>query len=151
MRKIVFLISIVAAIVVASVMVWSKQNKKEVVAITPEQVKWFTPPYYTDGRQRAHLLGDSTQDGVWIDRVKIPSGARVLAHTHPNDELVTVIEGTWYLGEGEKFDPAKLKGYPPGSFILIPAGIPHFVAAKDGSVIVQLNGAGKFGTDYLEK
>ena len=43
MRKVVFLISIVAAIVVASVMVWSKQNKKEVVAITPEQVKWFVP------------------------------------------------------------------------------------------------------------
>ena len=151
MRKVVFLVLIVAATAVTSVMVWSKQNKKEIVAITPEQVKWFTPPFYSDGRQRAHLLGDSTQGGVWIDRVKIPSGARVLAHTHPNDELVTVIEGTWYLGEGERFDPAKLKGYPPGSFILIPAGVPHFVAAQDGSVIVQLNGAGKFGTDYLEK
>ena len=151
MRKVVFVVSIIAAIAVASVMVWSKQNKKEIVAITPEQVKWFTPPYYTDGRKRAHLLGDSTQGGVWIDRVKIPSGGRVLAHTHPNDELVTVIEGTWYLGEGERFDPAKLKGYPPGSFIVIPAGVPHFVAAQDGSVIVQLNGNGKFGTDYLEK
>jgi hypothetical protein len=37
--------------------------------------------------------------------------------------LVTVIEGTWYLGEGAKFDSAKLKGYPVGSFIVIPAGI----------------------------
>ena len=62
-----------------------------------------------------------------------------------------MIEGTWYLGEGEKFDSAKLKGYPAGSFIVIPAGVPHFVAAKEVSVIVQLSGSEVFRTDYLEK
>ena len=77
--------------------------------------------------------------------------ARVLAHTHPQDELVTVIEGTWYLGTGERFDSAKLKGYPAGSFIVIPAGVQHFVAAKEGSVIVQLSGSEVFRTDYLER
>ena len=125
--------------------------QKAIVTVTPQGVRWFTPPYYTDGRQRAQLLGDSSKDGPWIDRVKIPAGARVLAHTHPFDEIVTVIEGTWYLGEGEKFNTAKLKPYPAGSFIVIPAGVPHFVAAKEGSVIVQLNGTGKFGSNYLEK
>ena len=127
------------------------QNKKDVVGITPDQVRWFTPPYYKDGRERAQLLGDSSQDGAWVDRVKIPAGGRVLAHTHPHEELVTVIEGTWYLGEGERFDPAKLKGYPEGSFVIINAGVPHFLAAKEGGVIVQVSGTGKFGTDYLEK
>ena len=136
---------------VESAMIWAGQETREVVALTPEQVHWFTPPYYKDGRQRAQMYGDSSQGGVWIDRVKIPAGGRVLAHTHPHDELVTVIEGTWYLGEGERFDPAKLKGYPAGSFIVIPAGAPHFVAAKDGGVIVQVSGTGRFGTDYLEK
>ena len=53
----------------------------------------------------------------------MPAGASVPAHTHPHDELVTVIEGTWYLGKGERYDPAKLRGYPPGSFIVIPAGV----------------------------
>jgi len=136
---------------VASAMAWSKQDKNEIVGLRPGEIKWFTPPYYNDGRQRAQLLGDSTKGGVWIDRVKIPSGGRLRAHTHPHDELVTVMEGTWYVGEGEKFDAAKLKGYPAGSFIVIPAGLPHFVAAKDASVIVQVSGTGKFGTDYLEK
>jgi hypothetical protein len=142
-------LSVVAAVTTA--MTWSGQEKKEVVGLTPEQVRWFTPPYYTDGRQRAQLFGDSSRNGAWIDRVKIPSGGRVLAHTHPHDELVTVIQGTWYLGEGERFDPAKLRGFPVGSFIVIPAGVPHFLAAKDGAVIVQLSGSGKFSTDYLEK
>lgn len=84
-------------------------------------------------------------------RVKIPAGARALAHTHPQDELVTVIEGTWYLGKGTKFDSAKLTGYPAGSFIIIPAGIPHFVAAKEGNVVVQLSGMGRFQTSPLEQ
>jgi quercetin dioxygenase-like cupin family protein len=147
---------IVAAIVIALAAVtlartWAGQNKKEIVGLTREQVRWFTPPYYKDGRQRAQLFGDSSQDGAWVDRVRIPAGGRVLAHTHPHDELVTVIEGTWYLGEGERFDQAKLKGYPAGSFVVVPGSVPHFVAAKEGGVIVQLNGTGKFGTDYLEK
>src|SRR5262245_48107227 len=138
-----------SAVVLARTLVG--QNRKEVVSLTPEQVRWFTPPYYKDGRQRAQLLGDSSQGGAWVDRVKIPGGKRVLAHTHPHDEVVTVVEGTWFLGEGERFDAAKLRGYPAGSFIVIPAGLAHFVAAEQGPVIVQVSGNGKFGTVYLEK
>ncbi|MGH9968903.1 MAG: cupin domain-containing protein [Pyrinomonadaceae bacterium] len=156
MKKV--LTAIVAEVVIAlgaitfAMALTADKTQKEIVGLRPEEVRWFTPPYYTDGRQRAQMLGDSSKGGAWVDRVKIPAGARVLAHTHPHDEVVTVIEGAWYLGEGEKFDAAKLKRYPAGSFIVIPAGAPHFVAAKEGTVIVQLSVTGKkFGTDYLEK
>jgi quercetin dioxygenase-like cupin family protein len=150
------ILSVVAtAITVAVAVVLStglaEWSKKEIVGLTPDEVRWFTPPYYHDGRQRAQLFGDSSQDGVWIDRVKIPSGSHVRAHTHPQDELVTVIEGIWYLGEGTAFDSEKLRGYPAGSFVVIPAGIPHFVATKGGTVVVQLSGTRKFQTDYVEK
>jgi anti-sigma factor ChrR (cupin superfamily) len=147
MKKLMFAGFVSAAIALTL----ADTNKKEIVAFTPLQVRWFTPPYYTDGRARAQLLGDSSQGGAWVDRARIPAGKRVLAHTHPQDELVTVIEGTWYLGEGTKFDAANLKRYPAGSFIVIPAGVAHFVVAKEGPVIVQLNGNGKFQTDYVEK
>ena len=121
------------------------------VAFTPEQVQWFTPSYYTDGRQRAQLIGDSSKPGPFVDRVKIPGGGRVRAHTHPDTEVDTVIAGTWYVGMGDKFDAAKLKPYPAGSFIVIPAGVPHFVAAPEGVVIVQISGDGPFRTEFLEK
>ena len=127
------------------------ESKKQVTALAPQDIQWFTPAYYTDGRQRAHLRGDSSKGGDWIDRVRIPGGSRVLAHTHPDDEIVTVIEGTWYLGIGERFDEAKLKAYPAGSFILSPAGVPHFLATSEGPVIVQASGQGIFRTNYLEK
>jgi len=126
-------------------------QSQTVVAITPDQVRWFTPAYYTDGRQRAQLFGDSGGDGPWIDRVKIPGNSRVRAHTHSRDEVVTVISGTWYMGIGARSDSTKLRAYPAGSFIVIPAGVPHFLATKDGPVIVQASGTGKFTTDYVEK
>ena len=144
--------TMLAVLVFAAItLTFADTNKKGIIALTPQQVRWFTPSYYTDGRERAQLLGDSSQGGAWVDRARIPAGKRVLAHTHPQDELVTVIEGTWYLGEGTKFDSTKLNGYPAGSFIVIPAGVPHFVAAKEGSVIVQVSGSEVFRTDYLEK
>lgn len=147
MKKLMLAVSLFAAIILTL----ADTKETGIIGLTPAQVRWFTPPYYTDGRERAQLLGDSSQGGMWIDRVKMPAGARVLAHTHPQNEIVTVIEGTWYLGGGAKFSYENLKAYPAGSFIVIPAGKPHFVAAKDGTVIVQLNGNGKFETDYLEK
>jgi len=150
------ILSAVAAVVtIVAAVAWqtslAEGNKKGIVAITANEVRWFTPPYYNDGRQRAHLFDDSSQGGTWIDRVKIPSGARVLAHTHPRDELATVIEGNWCVGEGAKFDAGKLKCYPAGTFVFIPAGVPHFVATKEGPVVVQLTGIGRWQTDYLEK
>jgi len=90
-----------AAVTIVAAVAWAtsvgERSKKEIVALTADEVRWFTPPYYNDGRQRAQLFGDSNQGGTWIDRVKIPGGSRVLAHTHPQDELVTVIEvlGIW--------------------------------------------------------
>ena len=141
-------VTMIAAVACAAM--WARQSTKKSVGVSPAEGRRFTPSYYNDGRQRAQLFGNSGENGPWIDRVKIPAGARVLAHTHPQDELVTVIEGNWYLGEGAKFDSAKLKAYPAGSFIIIPAGVAHFVAAREGTVVVQLSGTAKFRTDYLE-
>ena len=150
MKKVVLAVVIVALIVGTFAVIFAQQ-KSEVVGLTPEQVRWFTPTYYKDGRQRAQMYGDSSKDGVWVDRVKIPADAHVLAHTHPHDELVTVIEGTWYVGEGEKYDASKLKAYPVGSFVVIPAGLAHFVATRKDAVVVQVSGLGKFATEYVEK
>jgi hypothetical protein len=127
------------------------EPKPQVTALAPKDIRWSTPAYYTDGRQRAYLLGDSSKGGDWIDRVRIPGGSRVLPHTHPHDEIVTVVEGIWYLGVGEKFDETKLQPYPAGSFIHIPADVAHFLATKEGPVIVQVSGHGLFRTNYVGK
>ena len=151
MRKTLLLETLIVLVAITSAQIRGQNGQKHIVGVMPAQVRWFTPPYYNDGRQRAQLYGDSNQGGPWIDRVKIPAGDHVSAHTHPQDELVTVIDGTWYVGAGDSYDPAKLEGYPPGSFVLIPAGLPHFVAAKETAVVVQLSGTEKFRTVYVGK
>ena len=78
-------VTIVTAVACATSL--AERGKNEIVGLTADEVRWFTPPYYNDGRQRAHLYGDLSQGGTWIDRVKIPGRARVFAHTHPQDEL----------------------------------------------------------------
>ena len=151
MRKV--MVTIVAVLIIAAGLwatPWDEPSSGKIVAFTPPQVRWFTPSYYTDGRQRAQLFGDSSQGGTWVDRSKIPAGMRIAAHRHPTDELVTVIEGTWYVGEGSRFDRTKEKAYPAGSFVIIPAGVPHFVETRESQVIVQLSGTGKFKNEYVE-
>src|SRR3954454_14023960 len=113
MKRLVFAVFFFAAITLTL----ADTNEKEIVAFTPLQVRWFTPPYYTDGRERAHLLGDSSQGGAWVDRVKIPAGKRALAHTHPQDEALTVSDGARYLGQRTKFSLTNREGYPPGTII----------------------------------
>jgi anti-sigma factor ChrR (cupin superfamily) len=113
-------------------------NKKERIAFTSLQVRWFTPSYYTDGRERAQLLGDSSQGGAWIDRVKIPAGKRVPAHTHQQDEPVNVIEGTCYPGEGTKFNSTKLRGYP-GQFHRYSGWRTSFCWKESGLAAVSFN------------
>src|SRR5581483_389656 len=78
--------AVLAIAVLACAALLAQGTKNAIKAVTPDKVQWFTPTYYTDGRQRAQLFGDSSKGGPWIDRVKVPSGGRVLAHTHPEDE-----------------------------------------------------------------
>src|SRR5262245_4201679 len=128
-------VAIVLALALRAAPGATADQEKQVTALAPQDVRWFTPPYYTDGRQRAHLRGDSSKGGEWIDRVRIPNDSRILPHSHPQDEIVTVIEGAWYLGIGERFDETKLRAYAAGSFIVIPAKVPHFLATKKALVV----------------
>ena len=54
-------VSVMLVAVVASATIVAGQNKKEIEAVTPDKVRWFTPTFYKDGRQRAQLFGDSSK------------------------------------------------------------------------------------------
>jgi len=56
MKKMLLAAAAVVMILAAitSAIIWADKNQKEIVGLTPGQVRWFTPPYYKDGRQRAH-------------------------------------------------------------------------------------------------
>ena len=98
------------------------------------------------GAETAVLYGDPTKAGLYVIRLRLPAGAKVLPHIHPEEvRTLTVISGTLYFGFGEKWDESKLKAYPAGTFFSEVPTTPHFVAAKDGEVIFQATGIGPSG------
>jgi len=97
------------------------------------------------------LKGNPDQAGVYTIMLRVPPHTRIAAHSHRDDRVATVISGTWRLGHGDRFDEAKLKTLPPGSFYTEPPGWNHFAATGNEPVIVQITGYGPSSTDYVER
>jgi anti-sigma factor ChrR (cupin superfamily) len=114
--------------------------------ITPTELKW--KPSSVPGLEFAVIDGDLTKPGPFAMRVKYPDGFKLAPHTHPVTERITVIQGGFSVGEGEKYDDSKLKAVPVGSFIVNTDGAPHFSMAK-GETIIQIHGTGPWGIKYV--
>lgn len=95
------------------------------------------------GVQISVLYGDPAKPGLYVVRLKLPAGAKIMPHTHPEEvRTLTVLSGTLYIGFGSQYDESKLTPYPAGTFFSELPTVPHFVAAKDGDVIFQAAGIG---------
>ena len=57
----------------------------------------------------AVLVGEPTQAGPYLIRVKVPSGVKLMPHRHPEDRIYTVMSGVFYIGLGERFDADRVK------------------------------------------
>ena len=119
-------------------------------AYTPAEMTWGDgPPFIPAGAKMAVLDGNPMGDEVYTLRLKVPDGYKVGAHWHPKREEVTVISGTLKIGMGDKFDAAKLKGYPPGSFFYMDPDMHHFAQAK-GATEIQIHGRGPVQFNYID-
>lgn len=115
-----------------------------------DAVKWGpAPASLPRGAQAAVLLGSPAKEGPFVLRLKFPAGFTVPPHRHSKDEFVTVISGAFAVAAGETLERASLKPLPPGSFVHLPAGMPHYARAE-GETIVQINGVGPFDVTYVD-
>ena len=118
--------------------------------ILSEDVRWAPFPAFPPSVRLAVLVGDTTQPGPYVVRVRVPAGVKLLPHIHPEDRVYTVISGVFYIGLGHTFEPGKLEAYPPGSVIVLPGGTAHFHWARSGEYITQVSGNGPLGIDYID-
>jgi quercetin dioxygenase-like cupin family protein len=121
------------------------EQKQAFPVVTPEQVKWMDRPGF-EGVQFATISGDPSKPGIYVIRVKFSPGHMTRPHWHPEDRHVIVISGTWWMGEGDTFDPSKTVPLKPGSYAMHPAKAHHYDGAKDEQVILQIVGYGPSGT-----
>ncbi len=118
-------------------------------AITPNEMKWASLQGMP-GVEQVLLLGDPTKSGPYVWRLKIPANTMVPPHTHPDDENITVMSGSFGIGEGEQADKSKGKVLPSGSFYYLPANTPHFAWTGPQEVVVQIHGIGPSGMTMLQ-
>lgn len=138
-----------ASTVLAPLMATAGEASADAIVLKPDQLEWIDNPR-VPGLGLARILGDEKEPGPFVYRIKFPAGRVVQAHTHPDDRTYTVISGTWYVGWGERYDPAKLSALPPGRFYTEPAGAPHFIATPDVEAIVQVTGTGPTRADFVD-
>jgi quercetin dioxygenase-like cupin family protein len=125
----------------------AQTGKTGVRIVTPSDIQFVPVPGYPAGYARMMLDGKADEPGHTY-RVRLPAGFKIQPHTHPADEDVTVLQGTWQLGLGESFDAARLEAVPAGSFVTIPAGTAHFISTET-ETIVQVHGVGLAGMNYV--
>lgn len=90
------------------------------------------------------LSGDPEKSGEpFVMRINELPGTRIPVHSHPVDENITVLQGTWYFAAGSKWDRAALHPLRPGDYAFAPAGSTMFAYCPDGA-IVQVHGIGPF-------
>jgi quercetin dioxygenase-like cupin family protein len=124
---------------------WAQQS----TVVQGDAVKWGPgPPALPSGAQQSVLVGDPSKEGGYVVRLKLPAGFKVAPHTHPNDENVTVISGTFHIGIGDTVDESKGQAVKPGGFLQVPKGVQHFAWASQDTVI-QLHGVGPGGLAYV--
>lgn len=119
-------------------------------SITSEEINWTSFAAYPPQVRLAVLVGNPTEPGPYVVRVRLPAGMKFMPHMHKEDRIYTIISGVFYIGRGEKFDPEALQAYAPGSVIVLPHNTHHFHWAKSGEYVAQVSGYGPLSIDYLD-
>ena len=118
-------------------------------AAPSDEPKWGpAPAVFPPGAQMAVMAGDPHGTGEFTVRLRMPNGYRIMPHTHPTDEHITVISGNFMVGMGSSFDEKATMKLHSGGFVTAPAHHAHFAMAQ-GTTIVQVHAMGPFALNYV--
>ncbi|KAA2234743.1 cupin domain-containing protein [Salinarimonas soli] len=139
--------SVLAALFVCSIC-FSAAAQDHHATARADDLKWSAPAAYAKGAQIAVIRGDPNKEGTYVVRLRVPAGFKIAPHTHPNDENVTVLSGTFGIGTGDKLDESKSVQLKPGGYSFVMKGMTHYAWFPEESVI-QLHVTGPQGITYV--
>lgn len=116
--------------------------------VQPAALKWVAPAAYPKGAQLALVRGDPSKPGMYVVRLRVPAGYRIAAHTHPNDENVTVLSGSFNVGTGDRLDESRGEKVIAGGFSFVAKAMTHYAWFTEETVL-QLHGMGPQGIAYV--
>jgi hypothetical protein len=119
------------------------------MGVQASALKWGpAPPGLPPGARVAVVSGNPVGDGPYVVRAKLPTGYKVMPHTHPTDENVTVLSGVFHIAMGDKFDTKKGDALKAGGFVNAQKGMQHY-AWTTSPTEIQIHGMGPFVINYI--
>jgi hypothetical protein len=95
------------------------------------------------------VSGDVKKAGeIYVIRIHSEAGYVVMPHTHPEDEHIVVVLGSWALGTGDRFTPEKLETMDVGTYGLVSKKMAHFARSRTAAIL-QVHGIGPFTTTWV--
>lgn len=137
-----------AALAMLSLLAASASAQTHVIT-TLAEARWGpAPPMLPAGAQIVVLAGDPSKPAPYTVRLKFPANYMVPAHSHPNDENVTVVSGDLFIGMGTKLDKKSATALGKGGYALMPANHNHFAFTTSETTIL-LYGIGPIDFTYV--
>ena len=115
----------------------------------PADIKWNENT--RAGNRSAVLQGDPTKPGPYAMLLTWLPGNMSRPHFHPNDRLIVVLSGTWWVGTGDVFDPNNTVPMRAGTYVTHYAKKIHYDGAKDEDTIIQIHGIGPAASTPAER
>lgn len=112
-------------------------------ALAPEQLTWQTDPQ--TGVSRANLLGARNESGPFVQRVRLPPKFHPGPHRHDGDLNATVLGGSIHF----RFADGPAQHLTAGSYLFVPAGLPHEEWAGEQGAEFEARGMGPQSTEFL--
>jgi quercetin dioxygenase-like cupin family protein len=137
----------IAALAVPAISV-SDIDRNAVDFVAPEDIEFVRNAAGTN--EQAILFGDPSKPGPYVIQLRWLPGNMSRPHFHSTDRFFVVLEGTWWLGTGTKFDPDSTVGVKAGTYVYHKAGEVHYDGAKDEPALIQVWGMGPMTTTAAE-
>jgi hypothetical protein len=116
---------------------------------TADQIPWKEAP--NGGSATFTAYGDPSKTGLYVQFIKWHPHGGSRPHSHPNDRIIYVISGTWYVNTGPTYDPDHMVPMPAGTVVYHYGKGIHYDGAKDGECVLEIVGEGPANTTNAEE
>ena len=140
---------LLSAALVALALAGAQPLHAQAAAATKQQLKWGpAPPGLPAGARLAVVDGDPTKPGPFTVHLLLPSRYSIAPHSHPTDETITVIRGTFRYGMGNTWDTKSMQALTRGASGTMKAGENHYARAV-GRTEISIQSTGPFEINYV--
>jgi hypothetical protein len=125
----------------------AEPDPKAILYTLPDKLDWKKG----DITDSVMLQGDASKPGIYIQLLRWHKNNMSRPHSHDTARYITVISGTWWVGTGDKFDPASTAPMPAGSYVVDIPNELHYDGAKDEECVLLIVGMGPMKTSGAVK